>query len=213
MVGDDEREPLTGTRRERLRILMQDEIIDAARRIVQERGFKALSMRALGREVGVTAPTLYDYYANKDAVLDALFCAGADRLCQSFAEAIAANPPGLPRLRALAMAYRSFARTDPDLFHLVFAKVDAAYQPSEAVLPHAAAVFALVVETVREGMDLGHLRADDPVAVALATWGMTHGTVMLEITGHLVGCSPSDADIVFARNLDLLYAGLGAASA
>src|SRR5262245_29540883 len=60
-------------RRERVRALMRQDILDAARRLVQEEGIRGLTMRALGRAVGVTAPTLYDYFPSKEAVLDALF--------------------------------------------------------------------------------------------------------------------------------------------
>lgn len=197
-----------GTRRERLRAQMRREILDAARRIVHEQGIENLSMRALASAVGVHAPTIYDYFANKDAVLDALYLEGADRLHAAFAEAIAAFPPGRARLQALGRAYRRFARSDPDLFQLIFGRVAASYRPSEAVVPRAAELFSVLLHEVQEAMDAGELRLADPAEVALATWSMAHGFVTLEVNGYLEKCQPLPTDVLYQRCLDVLYEGI-----
>ncbi len=200
------------TRRERLRAQMRQEILDAARRIVQEQGIENLSMRALASAVGVHAPTIYDYFVNKDAVLDALYLEGADRLHTAFAEAIAAFPAGRARLQALGRAYRSFALSDPDLFQLIFGRVEASYRPSEAVVPRAAELFSVLVHEVQAAMNAGELRLTDPVEVALATWSMAHGFVTLEVNGYLEKCQPLPADALYQRCLDLLYEGIAPTS-
>src|SRR5215217_8259217 len=132
---------LAGTPRERFRAQMRREILDAARRILREQGIKELSMRGLATAVGVTAPTLYDYFANKEGVLDALFEEGTARLLRAFEEGIAASEPGVAQLRHIATAYRLFAREEPDLFQLIFAKVDRAYRPADGVKAGASALF------------------------------------------------------------------------
>src|SRR5215211_8505822 len=112
--------------------MMRDEILAAARQIVKESGVKALTMRALGRAVGVTAPTLYDYFPAKEAVLDALHVEGANRLRTELLTAVANTMPGRERLRAFGEAYRRFAVENPDLYLLIFGRADASYQPGEA---------------------------------------------------------------------------------
>ena len=52
--------------------LSTDKILRAALDLVDREGVGALSMRKLGRELGVEAMTLYYYVPNKDAVLDGL---------------------------------------------------------------------------------------------------------------------------------------------
>ncbi|MER3436515.1 MAG: hypothetical protein C4346_02195 [Chloroflexota bacterium] len=197
-----------GSRRERLRAQMRREILDAARRIVQEHGIERLSMRTLASAVGVHAPTLYAYFASKDAVLDALYLEGAERLHTAFQEANEASPPGRARLQALAKAYRDFARSDPDLFQLIFGRVEAAYRPSEAVVPRAAALFGVLLEEVKAAIAIGELREADPVEVAIATWSMAQGFVTLEVNGFLAKCQPLPTDILYQRCLDLLYVGI-----
>ncbi len=203
-----EARPEGGSRRERLRAQMRREILDAARRIVQEHGIEKLAMRTLASAVGVHAPTLYAYFDSKDAVLDALYLEGAERLHAAFQQAIEAFPPGRARLQELGRAYRDFARSDPDLFQLIFGRVEAAYRPSDAVVPRAAALFGVLLEEVKAAIAVGELRETDPVEVALATWSMAHGFVTLEINGYLAKCQPLPANILYQRCLDLLYVGI-----
>jgi AcrR family transcriptional regulator len=214
VVDEQVRDPAVGTRRERVRAMMRDEILAAARHIVKEEGVKRLSMRALGRAVGVTATTLYDYFPAKEAVLDALYCEGAERLRTELMAAVASTAPGRERLRAFGGAYRRFALENPDLYLLIFGRADAAYQPGEAEMLCAHANFELLVDAVRGAIACGELREGDPVAMAHAAWFLAHGFVSLEIGGFMTGAKrkPSlecgSLDDFFATTMDHLVQGL-----
>lgn len=52
--------------------MSRDRVLEAALGLVDRDGLAKLSMRSLGRELGVEAMTLYYYVPNKDAVLDGL---------------------------------------------------------------------------------------------------------------------------------------------
>lgn len=170
-------------RRERVRAMMREEILEAARKIVQERGFEGLAMRALGRAVGVTAPTLYDYFPSKEAVLGALFTRGVELLHQEFDEAEVDSQPGVDRVRALFNAYRLFGVRHPDLYQLMFGRIDPSFRPDEEAITAAQTIPARAQAAIREAMDLGELRAGDVEMVCNAIWVMAHGHVMLEICG------------------------------
>ena len=47
-------------------------ILDTARQLVERGGVGSLSMRALGKEVGLSVTTLYNLYGSKEAILEAL---------------------------------------------------------------------------------------------------------------------------------------------
>lgn len=208
-----------GTRRERVRAMMREEILAAARQIVKESGVKGLSMRALGRAVGVTAPTLYDYFRAKEAVLDALYCEGANRLHSELLAAIASTAPGRERLAAFGMAYRRFAIENPDLYLLIFGRADASYHPGETEMTCAHANFELLVQAVREAIDRGELRDGDPAAMAHAAWFLAHGFVSLEIGGFMADLARKQPDAFgsldafFAGTMEHLFQGLGPTSA
>lgn len=68
-------------RRERLRKEMIDEIIGTARLLLEKGGPGAISVRAIARQVGVTAPAIYRYYPSLDALTSALSESVISELC------------------------------------------------------------------------------------------------------------------------------------
>lgn len=201
------------SRRERMRAMMREDVLAAARRIVQEDGVKGLAMRALAQAVGVTAPTLYDYFPSKEAVLDELYLHGADLMLTAFKDAIASSEPGLDRLQAIGQAYRGFAIGHPDLYLLMYGRVDASYRPGVDEMACGIDVQMATIGAVAEAMEMGCLRPGDPEAVGHALWTMAHGHVSLEINGFLgEKCHAGDAAALYERNFDLLFSGLSAAA-
>lgn len=211
-MNDGDQAP-AGTRRERLRSMMREDILAAARQLLKEGGVKSLAMRPLGRAVGVTAPTLYDYFSSKDAVLDALYVEGADRLCDAFDAAIAASRPGVDRLTAIGRAYRTFALDNPDLYFLMFGRADASYRPGEAEKARGYAVHEKLQEVVREAIEIGALRREDPDLICNAMWALAHGQITLEISGFVNDCEFGQGAYLYEKSWEYLYAGLAPAAA
>ncbi|MFA1540726.1 TetR/AcrR family transcriptional regulator [Actinomadura monticuli] len=58
-----------GTRRDRLRAATVKEISETARRILVEEGPEAVTLRAIAREMGMTAPALYRYFDSHGELL------------------------------------------------------------------------------------------------------------------------------------------------
>lgn len=57
------------TRRDRTRAATMEEITATARRLLVEQGPDAVSLRAIAREMGMTAPGLYRYYSSRDELV------------------------------------------------------------------------------------------------------------------------------------------------
>jgi AcrR family transcriptional regulator len=57
------------SRRERLRLATTQEIIATARRLLVESGPDAVTLRAIAREMGMSAPALYRYYASLEELI------------------------------------------------------------------------------------------------------------------------------------------------
>lgn len=111
------------TRRERLRVETEREIRQAARALLAERGRDAVTLRAIARELGITAPALYRYYDSHDALLRQL----CDDICADMAtalyQAIATDTSGQVncQVRAVCHTFRRWALGHPQEFALVFA--------------------------------------------------------------------------------------------
>lgn len=110
------------TRRERLRAETEREIRQAARALLVERGRDAVTLRAIARELGITAPALYRYYDSHDALLRQL----CDDICADMAAALYADLSAETghvgcKVRAVCRAFRRWALAHPQEFALVFA--------------------------------------------------------------------------------------------
>lgn len=65
----------------------RDRLIDAARRVFAAQGFERASMEEIAAAAGAGKPTLYRYFASKDALFDAVFVTALDQLDASLAAA------------------------------------------------------------------------------------------------------------------------------
>ena len=102
-ISLDESIPTLAERRRRAsRELMRGEILAAAQNIIRTQGMDALSLRALAKAVGVTAPALYEYFSSKEAILRALFVEGSHVMLARMEQTIS----GLHR-RVIGLTLRS----------------------------------------------------------------------------------------------------------
>jgi AcrR family transcriptional regulator len=111
------------SRRERVRDATMVEIKSTARRLLVEQGAEAQTLRAIAREMGMTAPALYRYFDSHEALVGALTEDVLDELTAVIARARDAVPPGDPvgRLAEACRAFRRWALAHPREFQLSFA--------------------------------------------------------------------------------------------
>jgi AcrR family transcriptional regulator len=123
VVADDDRPVAIATRRERVRAATVEEIKATARRLLVEEGLESVTLRAIAREMGMTAPALYRYFASHDELLRAVIADVYDELAdclEAARDAIAEDEPA-ERLFAMARAFRSWSVDHRREFGLVFA--------------------------------------------------------------------------------------------
>ena len=210
---------LTGAaaRREKGRQEMRELILREARRLLTEQGPEAVSMRAIARAMGYTPGALYEYFAAKEDIFEALYFEGADGLAGRMQAAKAAIPPAtstVEALKALGRAYRAYAHEHPQLFRLVFGPE--ARRPHRKLNPgedEERPGFDVLVATIEEGIARDEVVSLPPLAIAVACWSMVHGFVTLELNGQFgdagAGDAPSPAvDGLFEIALDGLSYGV-----
>jgi AcrR family transcriptional regulator len=95
-------------------------ILDAAFHIVKKEGWQALSMRKIAEEIEYTAPIIYEYFANKEAILEALSKKGFLLLTKQMQEE--SDKAGTPeeKIEAAWMAYWNFAFAEKEFYQLMF---------------------------------------------------------------------------------------------
>ncbi len=192
---------------------LQEAIKDTAWKQIAESGATSLSLRAIARELGITAPAIYNYYPSRDDLVTTLI---VDAFT-SLAEAQKASITGLAqnrravRLSALGLAYREWAVTYPQRYHLIFGTPIPNYTaPEEVAQPAAAQALIPLIQAIQDLASAGELRTErladmspklesmleawskvaggfdhEVLYLALVIWSRVHGLVMLEITHQI----------------------------
>ena len=159
-------------------------ILQAAAALLAETGREEeVSIRAVAERVGVTPPSIYLHFADKDALLDAVCLEAFTDFDETMRAAAAGADDAVDALRALGRAYVDFARSRPEHYRLMFMRRPSAgvEEPTEAEIT-AVAGLSSVIDTVRLAQEHGVLAADDdPVRVALTLWAGVHGIATLLI--------------------------------
>ncbi len=203
------------TRRERLREATREEIKQVARQQIAEQGAPALSLRAIATEMGLTAPALYRYFENRDALVTALIVDAYHSLADTLEAAahLAPEEDYGSRLLAFTLAYRDWALSQPQDYALVFGTPIPGYQgPVEVIVPAASRSMNILLTLLEAAWQAGQLKlsvedaqlsselqallegwqqrygvtqATPVLHLALSAWGQMHGLVMLELFHHL----------------------------
>ncbi len=203
------------SRRERLRAASIDEIKSIARRQMAEKGAAALSLRAIAREMGMTSPALYRYFASRDDLVTALIVDAYNSLADALEAARANCAPNAHRqcLLEIGLAYRQWAIAHPQDYALIFGTPIPGYEaPAEITKPPAQRAMRVFISILAAAEQAGKLDpaptyvqppadlqaqlqawaakyslpASIPVLyLALAGWSRLHGLILLEIFNHL----------------------------
>ncbi|MGH3375796.1 MAG: TetR/AcrR family transcriptional regulator [Actinoallomurus sp.] len=110
------------TRRERMRDATQQEIKEVAREHLRAHGPSGISLRGIARDIGMTAPALYRYYAGLDDLLSAMIETYTNEMCDAMEAARDTLPPDDigGRLVAVTRAFRQWALAYTPEFTMVF---------------------------------------------------------------------------------------------
>ncbi|WP_454793658.1 TetR/AcrR family transcriptional regulator [Mycolicibacterium lutetiense] len=161
--------------------LLHDQILDATTELLLETGHvKAVSIRSVAQRVGVTPPSIYLHFADKDALLDAVCSRYFEKLDEEMQRVAADQPSTIEVLRAQGHAYVNFARRTPELYRLATmgegrpgSDVDTALN-SSAFQHMRAAMEALIAE--------GVYPPGDATMLALELWTAAHGVAAILIS-------------------------------
>lgn len=107
------------------------EILDAAWALAGEVGLAGITLREIGRRVGMQAPSLYTHFASKHAIYDAMFGQAWSAFEES-ARLADADLPADPRaaIQALARHFFDFAIADLARHQLMNHRVIPGFEPS-----------------------------------------------------------------------------------
>jgi len=175
-------------RRERERSDARRRILDAAREMFEERGYEAVTMRAIADRIEYTATALYHHFQSKHALLTEL-C--ADEFAQLGRRMLKASKPTGPieRLRVAAETYLRFAEKHPSQYRFLFMTVlppltRQGFRPHHQFDDPEQDAYAYLRQTCADAVSQGLLRPEfaDADLLAQMLWGAVHGQISLRIS-------------------------------
>lgn len=126
------------------------EIIDAAWQLAEASGIAGLSFRQVARQIGMQAPSLYTYFPSKDALLDAMFAEGYERLGALAAEWTASVDGQDPRdaLAYVIAAWIRFCQESVARYQLMFTRAVPGWEPSPQAYAVSVEQYDVMAETL-----------------------------------------------------------------
>lgn len=140
---------------------LQDAIKETAWKQIAEFGAPALSLRAIARELNITAPAIYNYFPSRDDLVTALIVDAFTSLGDSQKSAVKAIPANKleARFTALGLAYRDWATQYEQRYQLIFGTPIPSYEaPADVTLPAAAWALIPLIEALQALYEAGKLR-------------------------------------------------------
>ena len=197
---------------------LREAIKETAWKQIANYGAPALSLRAIARELKITAPAIYNYFPDRDALVTALiidaFTSFGDWQLKARDSVSEEDLPG--RMSAIGLAYRNWAHAFPQRYQLIFGTPIPGYKgPFEKIFPSSARSLSALVSVVEGLRVAGKLNVDTfpkikpeykvsfeawktyggnadilSLSVAMLIWARVHGIVSLEIGGNLPPFGP-----------------------
>jgi AcrR family transcriptional regulator len=164
-------------RRERNRQEMRKAILEAARAVMREEGVAALNLNEVARRVGLRTPSLYEYFANKMAIYDALFLQGITLYSEFIQKSQTNQPTFWQALESFFTNSLSFAWTYQELYSLAFERPVPGFEPSEASMEESRQLLASSDKFVEEAITSGEIETGLTVRqtmdlLIIATYGL-----------------------------------------
>jgi len=170
----------------------RDQLLEAARRAVEESGPEVLRARALTAAVGTSTQAIYTHFGGMPGLFEAIVADGFARFAAHVAE-VPESEDTVADFFAKGLAYSEWALTHPQLYRLMFgliggglrrhAGLEVSTAGSVANSPEAQSAVDVLVRSMGRVVDSGRVDPVDPVVAAGQFLSATHGYVLLEIAG------------------------------
>ncbi|MEV6240850.1 TetR/AcrR family transcriptional regulator [Lentzea sp. NPDC051838] len=204
----------TGSKpRERYRAQVRDEVKRHAWTQIAAAGVTTLSLNAIAKEMGLSGPALYRYFAGRDELITELI----RDAYRSLADTVRAAFEAGTTVVALAGVIREWALADPQRYLLIYGTPVPGYHAPDEITAISNEIMAVLLEVcaspsgkpdtpfeVLLGMDRGWastMPASSPtVHRALSFWTRVQGVLSLELAGHFAPMG-FDAGLLLAEEV------------
>lgn len=166
--------------------------VQEAARTIADEGVEGLTLREVGKRLGVSRTALYRHFPDKSTLLAAVAREGFQRFRADLQQAWLAGKGTRRGFDLMGMAYVRFAVEHPAHYRVMFGGYRSLCDKDPELEADAASAFAVLVDALVSLRQAGLVRKDDPQLLAPFIWAIVHGIAMLAIDGQL-GPRPAES--------------------
>ena len=182
-------------------------LLQAAVRTIQKQGVHALTLRAVGEELGVSRSALYRHFTDKAALLAAVAREGFRMLRVELEGAWEQGGKGHAGFDAMGEAYVRFAISEPSHYRVMFGSGFERAKADAELAEEGGRAFGVLVGALIELQRQRLVRQHDPLQLAHFIWALVHGIAMLAIDGAL---ESTDIDALARFSIERARTGIAA---
>lgn len=157
----------------------RQKILDVARKMISQEGLGAVSMRKIGKKVGISQVAIYRHFADKNELVAQIIDEGYQRLVQNLRSAADKSNNPAEFIPNVIKAYVDFALADPNFYKAVmFSSNGATRKQVNSLSPGVARTrdtFRLVNKILEDGMAQGIFREGDSELLSQSVWMAVFG--------------------------------------
>ncbi|MFD0793795.1 TetR/AcrR family transcriptional regulator [Mucilaginibacter litoreus] len=159
-------------------------ILKAALEIVKKEGWQALSMRKIADAIEYTAPIIYEYFANKDAIILELTRTGFLKLAKKLQDAKDKHDSPAQQLEEMWLAYWNFAFDYTELYQVMFGVTTSCSCEMVNKLPEAECPWSIVTPSIAKLMNIDDIDSDVVCTKYYTFWSVIHGLVSINLVNR-----------------------------
>ena len=163
---------------------IETSIRETALKLFSQEGYRSVSLRAIAREMELSATALYRYFDSKDALLAAIRVEGFRQLREQLNTVRNKAASGLEAAREGIIGYISFGLEKPELYSLMYELDQRDFEETPLVVESRRRAFAeaeaIATDMLKEGGRTGNANQ-----MAHLFWISAHGLVALAVANQL----------------------------
>ena len=157
----------------------RQKILDVARKMISQQGLASVSMRKIGKKVGISQVAIYRHFADKNELIAQIIDKGYQRLVQNLQSAAAQSNNPAEFISNVIKVYVDFALADPNFFKAVmFSSSGPARKQVNSLsqgITRTRDTFRLVNKILEDGMAKGIFREGDSELLSQSIWMAVFG--------------------------------------
>jgi len=142
---------------------------------------ESVSLRAIARNAGISAPAIYAHFADRDAILDVLVAEYFEALGDVLADCLDSNLDNRQQFYALWYGYVAWAKGSPGRYRVLFSRNQSNLTSSATRIrpPESLRAWDILIATLTHCIEDGSSISTDPVSDMNALWAAIHGFIIL----------------------------------